>query len=106
MAKDKIITRPPASKNRNQQAAATTIIFSNDDFLLQKKLESATEGMQKGWRLKIGTELKDQEYWKQIPPCASAAFSYVPAACSCGRSCTGLVRGRARFCGRVVRSGQ
>jgi hypothetical protein len=93
MAKDKIITRQPALKNRNQQAAAATIIFSNDDFLLQKKLESATEGMQKGWRLKIGTEFKDQEYWKQIPPCASAAFSYVPAACSSGRSCTGLVRG-------------
>lgn len=36
------------------------IVFSKDDFLLQKKLENATEGIRRAWRLKIAS-LTDQD---------------------------------------------
>jgi hypothetical protein len=44
-----------------RQLRQPTVLFSKDDFLLQKKLENATEGMRKGWLLRVAAELKEMD---------------------------------------------
>ena len=46
---------PPVQRRVRQP----TVLFSKDDFLLQKKIEDATEGMRKGWLLTVAAELKE-----------------------------------------------
>jgi hypothetical protein len=41
------------------QVRHPTVLFSKDDFLLQKKAENATEGVRKGWLLRVAAELKE-----------------------------------------------
>jgi hypothetical protein len=47
-------------EKRNAQAHHhAQIVFTRNDFLLQKKIENATEGMRKDWLLRVAKELKD-----------------------------------------------